>query len=175
MNPPRTRLAALVAVALVAAVGGCAGGLGADRPNDQRYGHRYPGVGPDGRETVLLTPPADSVRYLVYPAIVDSVLVRPARRSVEAGSAIPVEALIKGALPDACSELDDVTQERAGHLIRLTLTMRQPRGPACAQVVRPFRFYVLLDGEYGPGSYTLTLNDTAHPFQIFEARPEGSE
>ena len=146
---------ALAAGLLLSACGGFGGASG---PPD------------DGRETVLLTPPADSVRYLVYPAILEGVFVRPARAAAPPGTEVGVEVLVKGTLPDACSELADATQTRRGHLIDMELTMRTPRGAVCAQIIRPFRFYLLLDGGYAPGHYTLTLNGTAYPFRI---RSEG--
>ena len=162
-----TRAAVLLAIAALA-LAACSGS--ARRTGDQRYGHRADGWGPDGRETLLLGAPADSAGYFVYVAIVDSVAVRAAVPSA-VGEAVPVEVLVKGALPDACSELNAVTQARAGHYVTMGLSMRQPRGDVCAQVVRPFRFYVRLDSLFAPGSYTLTLNGTVVPFQILEARP----
>ncbi|HEX8384626.1 MAG TPA: hypothetical protein VF576_00500 [Rubricoccaceae bacterium] len=155
----------LAALALAACTGG------GQTTSDGRYGHRADGWGPDGRETLLIAPPADSAGYFVYPAVVDSVAVRPERRAA-AGEAVPVEVLVKGALPDACSALDAVTQARTGHFVTLALTMRQPRGAVCAQVVRPFRFYVRLDSLFEAGSYTLTLNGRVTPFQILAAPSE---
>ena len=38
-------------------------------------------------------------------------------------------------------------------------------------VVRPFRFYLNLDGLYEPGAYTLKLNDRVFPFTL--RRTEG--
>ena len=154
---------ALPLSALALALAACGGAGEAADPND-------------GRETVLLTPPADSVRYLVYPAILDGVFVRPGRAAAAPGAEVPVEILVKGTLPDACSELADATQTRRGHLVDMELTMRTPRGAVCAQIQRPFRFYLLLDGAFAPGHYTLTLNGAAHPFRIRtegEAAPVG--
>ena len=52
--------------------------------------------------------------------------------------------------------------------------MRQPKERVCAAVVRPFRFYLVLDGTFEAGSYTLRLNDAAYPFQVLPApTPEG--
>ncbi len=162
-----TRASILLAAAAVALAACSAGGR---TTGDQRFGHRTDGWGPDGRETLLLGPPADSSGFFVYTAIVDSVAVRAAPPSA-AGEAVPVEVLVKGALPDACSELNAVTQSRTGHFVTMGLSMRQPRGAVCAQVVRPFRFYVRLDSLFAPGSYTLTLNGSTTPFQIREPRP----
>lgn len=159
----RARPLVLAGLALVLAACG-----GPRRTADGSFGHRHDDWGPDGRETLLITPPADSAGYFVYPAVVDSVAVRPARAAIAAGEAVPVEVLVKGAMPDACSALNEVVQSRSGHLVTLTLTMRQPRGAVCATVVRPYRFYVLLDSLFEAGSYTLTLNGRATPFQIRE-------
>lgn len=153
----------------------CAGsGASGEEPTRDRFGYRVGGVGLDGRETVLLAPITDSTRYLLFPAVVDSVAVRPAGRPAP-GDAVAVEVLVKGSLPDACAELTDVEQSRQSHFVTVDLVMRQPREAVCAQVVRPFRFYLMLDGAYEAGSYTLTLNGTKHPFQILPARPVGTD
>ncbi len=157
----------LVGSALAIVLGAC-GMFGGARAPDDQFGHRYGGVAPDGRETVLLEPGDSATSYVTLPAILDSVSVRPAVAAAPAGSAVAVEVLVKGTLPDACTTLDVATQRRAGHLITATLTMRQPHGALCAQVVRPFRFYLPLEGTFVPGHYTLTLNGTAHPFRIRE-------
>ncbi|WP_420455510.1 hypothetical protein [Rubrivirga sp.] len=155
----------LVTLALVAA--GCGGSSAtADGPDRDRFGYR---VGSDpNRETMLLRPVSDSTRYLVYPAVVDSVAVRPAGRPLP-GDGVAVEVLVQGALPDACAELTDVTQARQSHFVTVDLLMRQPRETVCAAVVRPFRFYLMLDGAYPAGSYTLRLNGAAVPFQVLPA------
>lgn len=156
----------LALIALTASLAACSG---ATRTGDARYGDRARTDGDawadDGRETLLIGPPADSTAFFVYPAVVDSVAVRAAGRAAP-GEAVAVEVLVKGALPDACSALNAVTQSRTGHFVTLTLTMRQPRGAVCAQVVRPYRFYVSLDDALPAGSYTLTLNGRVTPFQI---------
>ena len=157
--------ASLVLLALtLAACGGSGGAAGG--PDRDRFGYRI--GSDDGRETMLLRPISDSTRYLVYPAVVDSIGVRPAGRPAP-GDAVAVEVLVQGALPDACAELTDVYQSRQGHFVTVELLMRQPRETVCAAVVRPFRFYLVLDGGYEVGSYTLQLNGTVRPFQVLPA------
>ena len=162
---------ALALIALAAGLAACSAG-GAARTGDARFGDRArtdaDAWAEDGRETLLIGPPADSTGFFVYLAVVDSVAVRAAGRAAP-GEAVAVDVLVKGALPDACSELNAVTQTRTGHFVALTLTMRQPRGAVCAQVVRPYRFYVSLDDALPAGSYTLTLNGRVTPFQILAA------
>ncbi|HEX8299475.1 MAG TPA: hypothetical protein VF594_09985, partial [Rubricoccaceae bacterium] len=94
-----TRQAVLLAPALLGllTLAACSGGTRTTA--DQRYGTRQDGWGPDGRETLLIAPPADSSGFFTYPAVVDSVAVRAATPGTP-GEAVGVEVLIKGALPD---------------------------------------------------------------------------
>lgn len=163
------RTLALCTAALLG-LAACSGG-GRTTPRDDTYGDRVARWGEDGRETLLITSPQDSTGFFVYPAVIDSVAVRPERQGLAPGESVPVEVLVKGAMPDACSALNAATQSRTGHFVTLDLTMRQPRGAVCAQVVRPYRFYVRLDSLYEAGSYTLTVNGRITPFQIREAIP----
>ncbi len=161
------RLRPASAAFLVALLAGSASsGCGGTRP-EARFGQRA-GDTDDGRETVLLAAPADSAGFLVFPAIIDSVAVRPERAVLAPGEATAVEVLVKGALPDACAEMASATQSRLGHYVTITLDMRTPRDQVCAAVARPYRFYLPLDGTYDAGSYVLTLNGAVHPFQIRE-------
>lgn len=158
-----TLLALLLSLGVVA----CAGAGGGEQP-DGHYGHRYKEVGPDGRETVLLRPVEDSTEARVYPAVVQEVIVRPESPVAPPGKTVEVELLLKGALPDACASLSGLSQNRAGNIVTVQLDMRLPRGEVCAQVARPFRFYVLLDGGFEPGAYTVTVNGSTKPFRIRE-------
>lgn len=143
----------------------CAGSEQANTSDDQ-YGHRYEGHAPDGRETIIATEPDTTEQYITVPAVVDSVSVRPALNAINPGQEVAVEVLIKGALPDGCSELNEPTQSQIGHLIDVNLSVRRPRGAMCIEVVRPFRFYLPLDGHFSSGAYNLKINGRSHPFQI---------
>lgn len=149
---------------------GCLGAREAEEvPPDERFGHRYEEKGPGGRQTVAVAPPDTAEEYFYYPALFDTVHVRPApfdAAEPQTDPQAPVEVLIKGSFPDACSVLHEVAQERAGNIIIIELAMRKPRGAVCAAVRRPYRFYLMLDGTYGPGNYTLKVNDEPVPFEI---------
>ena len=102
-------------------------------------------------------------------------MVRPAPFAV--GSPVQdqdvgVEVLVKGAFPDACMELHAIEQERTGNIVNATLDMRKPQGAICASVRRPYRFYVMLEGRYNLGNYTLKLNDQAISFQVRPPREQ---
>lgn len=163
----------LMLVLGASALGACSGLGGASERNpEDEFGHRYEDWARDGRETLLLDANGDTTRTLVYPAVIDSVAIRPSQGAVRSGDEVAVEVLIKGAIPDACSVLNAAEQARAGRFVTVTLTMRQPIDIVCAQVVRPFRFYLILNGGFAPGSYTLTLNGKAYPFRIREVVEE---
>lgn len=123
----------------------------------------------DKRETMILSPPDSTVEYFYYPAPFDTVLIRPepfdTSRAIE-DQQVRVEVLVKGALPDACTELHEVEQERYARLIDVSIIMRRPRKQVCLSVVRPYRFYIWLKGRYAPGHYTLRINERVIPFTI---------
>lgn len=154
------RLAALGLVALAA----CAGSREQAPPNEQ-FGARLPDEATV--ETLEITRPGEQERYFAAPAVVDNVTVRVEPLSAGSpGGGTRVEALVKGAFPDACSQLHSVEQTRSLRIVDVTLEMRRPQGQLCATVVRPYRFYLLLDGTYEPGAYTLFVNGEEYPFEV---------
>ena len=153
---------------LILVVTGCAGSRTAPEP-DAQFGHRYGDPAPDGSHTVTTTPVEEGETYRYYPASFESVVIRPAPFDVAIAvdtQHVEVEALIKGALPDACMQLHSFEQERTGNIINATLQMRRAQSIVCASAQRPYRFYVMLGGRYRAGHYTLRLNGQAIPFQI---------
>ncbi len=159
-------IAAISAVLVLLA--GCFGSQPETIPPDQRYGHRYPEEGPEGRMVVHLTPPEAGAEYFYYPAPVDTLHVRPAPFSYDAAGdpVTQIEVLIKGAFPNGCYELSDVEQEAAAQLITLTLTMRTRQDALCPNARRPYRFYYELDGRFSPGAYLIKLNETNFTFML---------
>ena len=167
---PRLLAPLAIAAVLVTGLAACAGSGPPDGVQRDRFGYR---VGSDpNRETMLLRPVTDSTQYLVYPAVVDAVTVRPAGRPAP-GDGVVVEVLVEGALPDACAELTAVEQDRQLRFVEVDLFMRQPKETVCAAVVRPFRFYLVLDGAFEAGSYTLRFNGAPTPFQVLPALVPG--
>lgn len=162
------------AVLLVAilALAGCLGSrkTAEDLPPDERFGHRFDEESVEAGRTMNITPPDSAKQFFYYTATFDTVHVRPAPFSL-GKQETQVEVLVKGAMPDACTELHSVKQERAGHIISMILATRRPQGAICASVRRPYRFYVMLDGMYEPGNYTLKLNGDVFAFEV-NAPPE---
>ena len=156
-------------IVLVTFVGACATTGPAPDP-DTTFGHRVDGDDSDGRTTIVIAPAEQDVAYRFFEASYESVTIRPDQITAENQTAgVPVEVLIKGAFPDACSELHEMEQQRAGNLVLVTLTMRRPQGSVCASVLRPYRYYLDLEGTFRPGSYSLRLNDDTHAFVVRDA------
>lgn len=153
----------------------CAGPASRVLSPDDQFGQRYQGY--EGRRrTIAIAPPDTSVSYFFYPVYVDSLHIRPAPydSAAGAGAQVPVEVVVKGALPDGCSELHTVDQRRAGHFIYLDVQMRRPRGVSCIRVERPFRYYTTLEGLYGPGDYIIRIRDRIYPFVVRSPEPAGT-
>ena len=159
----KVQLAAAALLTLTACTGPRISG---NEEPDRRFGHRFEGQAPDGRRTITIAaPPEGTPSYTYLPATFESVTIRPAPLTA-ASDSVEVEVLVKGALPDACIELHAFGQERTGNLVDGTLQMRRPEGTTCVSVSRPYRLYLMLEGVYGQGNYTLTLNGRAVPFEI---------
>ena len=155
---------AWLVVAFAVALAGC--GTSSEATEESTFGVRIEEG--EERETLLITPPSeDEDEFFYYPAYFSDVEVRTGPMEE---SRRPVELLIRGALPDGCTELHHIGEERRGNLIDVTFEMRKPKGAVCTQVVRPYRFYYTFDQPLSPGDYTLTLNDTVKPFTVQPAR-----
>lgn len=154
----------LFTLALAVASAGCGGSEPIVKSVDEQFGHRYDGTAPDGRETQLITAPDAGTSYFYYPAVYDTVHIRPER--IDNTTRYKIELLVKGSFPDSCTDLNSVKQTKIEHVINMSLDMRRPKGVVCASVMRPYRFYVLLDGEYESGHYTLKLNNRANTFVV---------
>lgn len=82
---------------------------------------------------------------------------------------ITVSVTAYGELPDACTELDRVRQDRRGAGIDVTLTTRRESGAACAEAPQPFikTIQLLIDG-FTPGLYFVTVNGVQGTFQVYD-------
>lgn len=159
----------LFVVIVLISLAGCAGSSESSRSAEEQFGHRVEGTSADGRETHEITAPDSGEDYAIHPAVFDSVYIRPQHRVASDPDGEPVEILVKGSFPDSCTELHSVEQQRSGNILNVSLDMRRSRSALCASVVRPYRFYFMLDGRYGPGNYTLKINDLVRTFTITDA------
>ena len=83
----------LLPLVLMVGLAACAGSGDDSVSPDEQFGHRYEGIAPDGRETVLIEPADSSEVYIELPVFLDSVHVRSAHREALPGEAVPVPSL----------------------------------------------------------------------------------
>jgi len=151
---------------------GTAGCSGSSSSTDDRSGGEsenieslFADLVDDERETVMIESGEISAsEFDIMPAAFDTIIVRAAPGSSEAGRA--VDALLKGSFPDACTQLHELSQRSSEAGAVVSLTMRRPRSAICAQVVRPYRYFFELDGTYAIGDHTLVVNDRPYAFSI---------
>jgi hypothetical protein len=84
---------------------------------------------------------------------------------IEQSNPAKVSVWIRGTLPDACSVIDAVHQERVVRNVTVTLVARREAG-VCAQVIVPFDRTVRLDGSFPPGNYVVIVNRIERSFSV---------
>ncbi len=132
---------------------------------DMRYGHRYEETEPDGYRTIRLDAPAQGHAFSFFPATFERIIIRQQQFSLGEDT-ISVEILVKGSFPDECMEMHSFDQTRAGNIITSTLHMRRDQSLVCEASRHPYRLYLMLEGGFVQGNYTLKLNDSAIPFTV---------
>ena len=77
-----------------------------------------------------------------------------------------VEVTIKGYLPNPCTTISQIEQQRTGDAFRITLnTVRD--GAACIEVISPFEQAVTLDTtDLAPGTYTVSVQKASITFVL---------
>ncbi len=78
-------------------------------------------------------------------------------------------AVVSGHLPDACSEISHVDQNRRGQTIEIEITSSSPEGALCAQVLSPIEETIPLDVAGLPArQYTVDVNGTVTTLILME-------
>ena len=87
---------------------------------------------------------------------------------VDAGSALPAEVTlsVRGNLPDSCTEVSQVTQDRSGLVITVRITTTRPTGAACTQALTPHTETVRLGLFDTPGTYVANVNGFGAVFTL---------
>jgi hypothetical protein len=76
-----------------------------------------------------------------------------------------LQAFVEGPLGDGCTSLKAVTQARAGNEVRIRLTSVRV-GEVCTMMLSYLKRWVLLEGMFPPGSYTVRANERSIRFQL---------
>jgi hypothetical protein len=80
---------------------------------------------------------------------------------------VQVRVIARGSLPDGCTAIDAITQERAGQEFRLTITTARPADAICTQALVPFEENVPLDVQgLQAGTYTVNVNGVSRSFEL---------
>lgn len=80
---------------------------------------------------------------------------------------VQINVVARGNLPDGCTTIDEVIQERDGNTFRVTITTVRPVGMACTEALVPFERIIALD-VYGlpAGVYTVDVNGVTDTFEL---------
>ena len=75
-------------------------------------------------------------------------------------------ARVRGVIPDGCSVLDEIAQQRSGNTVTVTITVRRTTDGPCIQVIEVFERDLRLDGVFPAGRYTVRVNDVVREFEV---------
>jgi inhibitor of cysteine peptidase len=80
---------------------------------------------------------------------------------------VQVNVVARGNLPDGCTTINEVIQERDGNTFRVTITTVRPVGMVCTEALVPFEKVIALD-VYGlpAGVYTVDVNGVGDTFEL---------
>jgi len=79
---------------------------------------------------------------------------------------VQINVIARGNLPDPCTEISEVLQEREGDTFFITIKTYRPPGP-CIQIITPFEVKIPLN-VYGlpAGTYTVDVNGVQATFDL---------
>jgi putative hemolysin len=80
---------------------------------------------------------------------------------------VQVNVVARGYLPDGCTEIDEIHQERTDQTFQVNITTIRPADAVCTQAVEPFEETISLDVQNLPaGSYTVDVNGITDTFEL---------
>ena len=79
---------------------------------------------------------------------------------------VQLQVIASGNLPDPCTEIYEINQEKEGNTFFVTIKTYRPPGP-CIQVLAPFKVTILLE-VYGlpAGTYNVDVNGVQGTFDL---------
>lgn len=78
-----------------------------------------------------------------------------------------ITAKVEGWLPDGCSEVGDITQQRNGFTIDVTITIRRLSTGACIAIAPQVSRSIRLNGSFAEsGAYTVRVNGVEKTFTL---------
>ena len=145
-------LSLVVVVGLTSAGAACAGSRSPEAPSKGTPGEgpSQPGQGqtPDQTAPNLLT--VEKVDVIIMESFPPQITVK-----------------VDGWLPDGCSEVGDITQQRDGFTIDVTITIRRLSTGACIAIAPQVSRSIRLNGSFAEsGAYTVRVNGVAKSFTL---------
>jgi hypothetical protein len=92
--------------------------------------------------------------------------VHNVKADVEGDGPAEVTLTVDGLLPDVCTQIDSVSQERTGLLVSVHITTIREKGIVCAQIVATHEETIRLDTIPDPGVYTIQVNNSRTTVRI---------
>lgn len=77
-------------------------------------------------------------------------------------------AIVRGHLPDVCTEIDEIDQSSLGTRIELRITTRRPFGAVCAQQIVPWERSVQIPGLARGGLYSVVANGVSTSVTVMQ-------
>jgi len=80
---------------------------------------------------------------------------------------VQIRAVLRGTVPDACTEIDSIAEQREGNTFTLVVRTRRPAEALCAQVLTPYETTTGLDVLGLPaGIYTVVAGEASASFEL---------
>jgi inhibitor of cysteine peptidase len=80
---------------------------------------------------------------------------------------VQVQVRVTGNLPDGCTALGEITQEREGSTFSVTISTTRPADSLCTEALVPFETTVALDVlGLKAGTYSVTVNGVSGTFTL---------
>ena len=80
---------------------------------------------------------------------------------------VQVNVVARGNLPDGCTTIDQIEQERQGDTFVVTITTVRPADQACTEALVPFEEVISLEvGGLEAGTYTVEVNGVRDTFEL---------
>ena len=120
-----------------------------------------------GGDPATANPPPSDVAPTAPPPT-DAPLLQVDRVDVRVLESDPVQiqAVVSGSLPDPCTAIGEIVQQREGNAMVVTITTVREPDVICAQVITPVEEIVALEGEFPSGEYTVEINGVVRPFRV---------
>ena len=140
----------LLVVGLTLLGAACAGSRSPEAPSTGKpgAGPTQPGQGQDQAGPSLLT--IEKIDVLILESFPPQIMVK-----------------VDGWLPDGCSEVGDVTQQRNGFTIDVTIPIRRLSAGACIAIAPQVSRNIRLSGSFAEsGAYTVRVNGVEKSFTL---------